>query len=97
MIKKSNESFGKGKQNESNIRKRFEQNKKVNIGSRSRSSKPNMAISPYPKCNKGHMGECCFGKNLCYQCDQEGHFALNGKAYLPMMDYEQNKKEKAKV
>lgn len=97
MIKKSNESFGKGKQNGSNIRKGFEQNKKVNTGSRPRSSKLNMAISPYPKRNKGHMGKCCFGKNLSYQCDQEGHFALNCKAYLPMMDYEQNKKEKAKV
>ncbi|XP_022860377.1 uncharacterized protein LOC111380932 [Olea europaea var. sylvestris] len=80
-----------------NIRKGFGQNKKANTGSGSRSSKPNKVIPPCPKCNKGHRGECWFGKNVCYRCGQEGHFAPDCKAYPPKKDYEQNKKGKARV
>ncbi|XP_022880538.1 uncharacterized protein LOC111397790 [Olea europaea var. sylvestris] len=97
MIKKSDESFGKRKWNGSNIKKGFGQNKKANTGLGSGSSKPNKVIPPCPKCYKGHRGECWFGKNVCYRCGHEGHFAPDCKAYPSKKYYEQNKKGKAKV
>ncbi|XP_022889247.1 uncharacterized protein LOC111404713 [Olea europaea var. sylvestris] len=95
MTKKNIELYGKRKWNGSNEGKGFGQFKKSNIGLGS--SKPNKVTPRYPKCNKAHGGECFFGKNVCYRCGQEGHFAPNCKAYLPKKDNEQGKKVKAKV
>ncbi|XP_022895365.1 uncharacterized protein LOC111409559 [Olea europaea var. sylvestris] len=97
MTEKNNESYGKRKWNGLNKGKGFGQFKNPNIGSGSGSSKPNKVTPRCPKCNKAHGGECWFGKNVCYRCGQEGHFASDCKAYPPKKDNEQGRKVKAKV
>ncbi|XP_022883593.1 uncharacterized protein LOC111400408 [Olea europaea var. sylvestris] len=62
-----------------------------------RSSKQNKVTSRCPKCNKAHQGKCLFEKNVCYRCDQEGHFTPDYKTCSPKKDNVQGKKVKAKV
>lgn len=86
------ELSGKRKWNGSNEGKGEGQNKKVNFG-----SSFGQAISPCPKCNKMHSGECLFGKHVCYRCGKTGHISKNCKEDPLKKNDEQEKKGKARV
>ncbi|XP_022873085.1 uncharacterized protein K02A2.6-like [Olea europaea var. sylvestris] len=91
----SRESLGKRKWSDQNKNRRNLQNKRpsteVHIGGTSGS------ITPCPKCNKLHRGECLLGKNMCFRCDKPGHIALNCTEPPKKKDDDQDKNKKAKA
>ncbi|XP_022874111.1 uncharacterized protein LOC111392932 [Olea europaea var. sylvestris] len=62
----SKESLGKRKWSDQSKNIHNWQNKRPSTGIRIGGTSG--SITPYPKCNKLHMGECWFGKNVCFRC-----------------------------
>ncbi|XP_022858150.1 uncharacterized protein LOC111379056 [Olea europaea var. sylvestris] len=93
----STEFSGKRKWNGTNEGKGNGQNKRASFERRLESNKPNNVLTPCPKCNKAHRGECLYGKNVCYQCGKQGHIATNCEEPLPKRDNDQSKKGPARV
>ncbi|XP_022899244.1 uncharacterized protein LOC111412541 [Olea europaea var. sylvestris] len=89
------ESLGKRKWSDQNKNRHNWQNKRpsteVRIGGTSGS------ITPCPKCNKLHRGECLLGKNMCFCCGKLGHIALNCTEPPRKKDDDQDKNKKAKA
>ncbi|XP_022863082.1 uncharacterized protein LOC111383233 [Olea europaea var. sylvestris] len=91
------EFSGKRKWNGPNEGKGNGQNKRTSFERWSGSSKPNNIVTPCPKYNKTHRGECWYGKNVCYRCGKHGHIATNCHDPPPKRDNEQSKGGTAKV
>ncbi|XP_022856963.1 uncharacterized protein LOC111378030 [Olea europaea var. sylvestris] len=93
----SKEFLGKRKWSDQNKNRRNWQNKRPDIGIRIDGTSG--SITPCPKCNKLHMGECWFGKNVCFRCGKPGHIVLNCPEPPKKKDddQDQNKKGKARV
>ncbi|XP_022849814.1 uncharacterized protein LOC111371889 [Olea europaea var. sylvestris] len=93
----STEFSGKRKWNGTNEGKGNGQNKRASFERRLESNKPNSVLTPCPKCNKAHRGECLYGKNVCYRCGKQGHIATNCQEPPPKRDNDQSKKGPARV
>ncbi|XP_022851618.1 uncharacterized protein LOC111373334 [Olea europaea var. sylvestris] len=91
------EFSGKRKWNGTNEGKGNGQNKRASFERRLESNKPNSVLTPCPKYNKAHRGECLYGNNVCYRCGKQGHIATNCQEPPPKRDNDQSKKGPARV
>ena len=48
-----------------------------NNNNKGRENEAKRKVEVCRKCGKNHIGACLKGRNVCYNCGQEGHIALN--------------------
>ncbi|XP_022897718.1 uncharacterized protein LOC111411415 [Olea europaea var. sylvestris] len=91
------ESWGKRKWNDQSKDRRNWPNKRPSTGVHIGGT--NGTITPCPKCNKSHRGECLFGKNICFRCGKPAYISLNctEPPRKKNDDQDKNKKGKAQV